>query len=208
MKRKESHADTSGPPAGSMSAVHSVRDESACPSSRIRRDEGRFKRPDCPYLKRGRNALKIGTWNVRTLNQLGKLENLRQEMESLDLDVLGLSETRYIKEGTVHLDGYTFIYSGGEEHQHGVGFMVKSSVEKSVLGFWPVSNRNIMLKLKAKPFNITIIQTYLPTSSHSDEEVEEHYEELERMLKEVKSTDVLIIIGDFNAKVGKGATQI
>ena len=133
MKRKESHADTSGPPAGSMSAVHSVRDESACPSSRIRRDEGRFKRPDCPYLKRGRNALKIGTWNVRTLNQLGKLENLRQEMESLDLDVLGLSETRYIKEGTVHLDGYTFIYSGGEEHQHGVGFMVKSSVEKSVL---------------------------------------------------------------------------
>ena len=94
MKRKESHADTSGPPAGSMSAVHSVRDESACPSSRIRRDEGRFKRPDCPYLKRGRNALKIGTWNVRTLNQLGKLENLRQEVESLDLDVLGLSETR------------------------------------------------------------------------------------------------------------------
>ena len=59
-----------------------------------------------------------------------------------------------------------------------------------------------MLKLKAKPFNIAIIQTYAPTSSHTDEEIEEHYEEIDKMLKEVKSTDVLFIIGDFNAKIG------
>ena len=51
-----------------------------------------------------------------------------------------------------------------------------------------------MLKLKAKPFDIAIVPTYAPTSSHSDEEVEEHYEELEKMLKEVKSTDDLFII--------------
>ena len=105
----------------------------------------------------------------------------------------------------MRLDGYTFIYSGGDEHQHGVGFMVKSSIEKSILGFWPVSNRNIMLKLKAKPFNIAIIQTYAPTTSHDDEAVEEHYQEIDKMIKEVKSTDVLIILGDFNAKIGKGA---
>ena len=139
---------------------------------------------------------------MRTLNQLGKTENLIKEAESLNVDVLGIAESRYIGEGTVPLDGYSFIYSGGSEHQHGVGFLVKSSVEKSILGYWPLSNRNIMLKLKAKPFDISIIQTYAPTSSHSEEEVEEHYEEIEKMLKEVKSTDVLFIIGDFNAKIG------
>ena len=125
---------------------------------------------------------------------MGKLENLIKEAESLNTDVLGVSESRYTGEGKVRLNGYTFIYSGGSEHQHGVGFLVKSSVEKSILGYWPLSNRNIMLKLKAKPFDIAIVQTYAPTSSHSDEEVEEHYEELEKMLKEVKSTDDLFII--------------
>ena len=205
--KKASHAGTSGPPAGSMPAVHSHRDESSRPASRVRRDEGRFRRPDCPHLKSGRDALRIGTWNVRTLNQLGKLENLRQEAESLNTDILGISETRYKDEGIVRLDGYTFIYSGGDEHQHGVGFLVKSTFEKGILGYWPVSNRNIMLKLKAKPFDIAIIQTYSPTTSHTDEEIEEHYEEIDKMLKEVKSTDVLIIMGDFNAKIGKGSYE-
>ena len=201
-RRKTSRADTPGPPAGLMTAVNRNRDEVTRPPTRVRRDDGRFKRPDCPYLKSGRSGLKIGTWNVRTLNQFGKIENLKQEAEHLDIDILGISETRYKEEGTVRLDGYTLIYSGGNEHQHGVGFLVKSSVEKCILGFWPVSSRNIMLKVKAKPFDIAIIQTYAPTSSYSDEEIEEHYEEINKMVKEVKSTDVLLIIGDFNAKIG------
>ena len=203
-RRKASHADTPGPPAGSMTAVNMNRDEANPPASRRRRDEGRFKRPDCPSLKTGRGSLRLGTWNVRTLNQLGKLENLTKEACSLNIDILGLSETRYIGEGVVRSDGYTFIYSGGEEHQHGVGFIIKSSIEKSMLGYWAYSKRNIMIKLKAKPFDIAIIQTYAPTSSHSEEEIEAHYEELNKMLKQVKSTDVLMVIGDFNAKIGKG----
>ena len=115
--------------------------------------------------------------------------------------------TPYTEEGKVPLEGYTYIYSGGDKHEHGVGFMIKSSIEKSLLGYWPVSSRNIMLKLRAKPFDIAIIQTYAPTSSYSEEEIEEHYEEVEMMIKEVKSTDVLIITGDFNAKMGKGSYQ-
>ena len=204
-KQKASRAGTPGPPAGSMPVVNSHRDETNQPSTKVRRDEGRFRRPDCPYLKNGRSGLRVGTWNVRTLNQLGKIENLLKEAEDMKTDILGISETRYKGEGTVRLDGYTFIYSGGDEHQHGVGFMVKSSVEKSILGYWPVSSRNIMLKLKAKPFDIAIIQTYAPTSSYDDEEVEGHYQEINKMLKEVKSTDVLLVIGDFNAKIGEGS---
>ena len=65
----------------------------------------------------------------------------------------------------------------------------------------------MMLKIKAKPFDIAIIQTYAPTTSHTDEEIEEHYEEINKMIKEVKSTDVLLVIGDFNAKIGKEPFQ-
>ena len=205
--RKASHVGTSGPPAGSMPTVHRHRDEAIRPAGRRRRDDGRFRRSDWLSLKTGKRGLRIGTWNVRTLNQLGKLENLKRGAESLNADIIGISETRYIEEDKVRLDSYTFIYPGGSEHQHGVGFIIKSSIEKSILGYWPVRNRNIMLKLKAKPFDIAIIQTYVTTSFHSDDEVEEHYEEINKMLKEVKSTDVLIIAGDFNAKIGKGSYQ-
>ena len=118
-----------------------------------------------------------------------------------------LSETRYTDEGRIHLDNYVFLYSGGAEHQHGVGFLVKKQLEKHILGYWALSERNMMLKIRAKPFDIAIIQSYAPTTSHSDEEVEEHYEEIQRMLKQVKSTDVLMVMGDFNAKVGSEAQQ-
>ena len=205
--KESNYARTPGPPAGSMCAVHRNREESDLPTSKTKTDEGRFRRPDCARLKRGTETLKTGTWNVRTVNILGKLENLREEVEALNLDILGLSETRYIGEGTVNLEGYTYIYSGGSQHEYGVGFMIKSSLEKYVLGHWPVSDRNIMIKLKAKPFDITMIQTYAPTTTHSEEEVEAYYEENAMMLKEVKSTDVLVVMGDFNAKIGKGTYQ-
>ena len=128
-------------------------------------------------------TLNVSTWNVRTLNMLGKLENLERDAESMHIDVLGLAETRYTEDGRIRLENYVFLYSGGEEHRNGVGFFVKKQIEKHILGYWALSERNMMLKIKAKPFDIAIIQTYAPTTSHSDEEVELHYEEMQRMLK-------------------------
>ena len=51
--------------------------------------------------------MKVGTWNVRNLNQLGKIENLQKEVDDLQMDILGKSEARYIGKGKVRLDGYT-----------------------------------------------------------------------------------------------------
>ena len=83
---ERSYASTPAPPDGSMPAVYSNREERVSSTSRVKRDEGCFK-PDCAHLKSGNTTLKIGTWNVRTLNQLGKLENLGQETESMDIDI-------------------------------------------------------------------------------------------------------------------------
>ena len=57
----------------------------------------------------------------------------------------------------------------------------------------------MFIKLCVAPFNIAILQVYIPTSSHSDEYTEQWYEEA---MKIVKSDEYLIIIGDLNAKVG------
>ncbi|GFS24592.1 craniofacial development protein 2-like, partial [Elysia marginata] len=100
---------------------------------------------------------------------------------------------------------YKMVYSGGSEHSHGVGIVMSDDVAKSLIGYWPVSDRIIMCKFKASPFDLTIVQVYAPTSYYTHEEVEQFYECLNETLKQVKSTDIIIILGDFNAKVGNTA---
>ena len=59
----------------------------------------------------------------------------------------------------------------------------------------------ISVRLKGKPFNITVIQVYAPTSNAEETEVERSYEDLQDPLELTSKRDVLFIIGDWNAKV-------
>ena len=130
------------------------------------------------------------------------MDNLCQEAERLKADIIGISETRWTDDGYIQKDNYTFIHSGGEKHMHGVGFLIKNNLLKHLQGYLPVNQCCILLKIKAIPMNISILQVYAPTSDYSDEEVEEFYEDVNRTLANVKSDEVLIVMGDFNAKVG------
>ena len=60
----------------------------------------------------------------------------------------------------------------------------------------------ISVHFQGKPFNITVIQTYAPTSNAEEAEVERFYEDLQELLEPTTPKDVLFIIGDWNAKVG------
>ena len=62
------------------------------------------------------------------------------------------------------------------------------------------------LCLQGKPFNITVIQVYAPTSNAKETEVERFYEDLKDLLELIPKKDVLFIIGDWNAKVGSQET--
>ena len=55
---------------------------------------------------------------------------------------------------------------------------------------------------QGKPFNITVIQVYVPTSNAEEAEVEQFYENLQDLLEITLKKDALFIIGDWNAKVG------
>ena len=64
----------------------------------------------------------------------------------------------------------------------------------------------ISIRFQGKPFNITIIQVYAPTCNAEEAEVEWFYEDLQDLLELIPKTDVLFIIGDWNAKVGSQET--
>ena len=60
----------------------------------------------------------------------------------------------------------------------------------------------ISVRFQGKPFNITVIQFYAPTSNTEEAEVEWFYEHLQDLLELTPKKDVLFIVGDWNAKVG------
>ena len=64
----------------------------------------------------------------------------------------------------------------------------------------------ISVHLQGKPFNITVIQVYAPASNTEEAEVEWFYEDLQDLLELTPKTDVLFVIGDWNAKVGNQET--
>ena len=68
------------------------------------------------------------------------------------------------------------------------------------------NDRMISICFQGKPFNITVIQAYAPTSNAEEAEVEWFYEDLQELLELTPKKDVLFIIGDWNAKVGSQET--
>ena len=67
-------------------------------------------------------------------------------------------------------------------------------------------DKMISVHLQGKPFNITVIQVYAPTSNTEEAEVEWFYEDLQELFELTPKKDVLFIIGEWNAKVGSQET--
>ena len=154
-----------------------------------------------------RDNITIGTWNVRTLAADGKLEELAHEMEHYRWNILGISELRWKGLGETNTDKGNKLYFCGRDdrHEHGVGFLVHRNTLSNVMGCCPISSRLITIRLRAAPFNITIIQAYAPTADYSDSEVEDFYEQLQAVLDQVPKKDIVVVQGDWNAKVGQDA---
>ena len=73
----------------------------------------------------------------------------------------------------------------------------------SVLGFHPISSRICAIRLRASPFNITIVQVYVPTSDYDDEQAENFYNHLHEVVDQTRKKHVTTVLGDWNAKFGK-----
>ena len=81
--------------------------------------------------------------------------------------------------------------------------MINKRVRNAVLGCNLKNGRIISLRFQGKPFNITVIQVYAPTTNAEEAEVERFYEDLQDLLELTPKKDVLFILGDWNAKSRK-----
>ena len=84
--------------------------------------------------------------------------------------------------------------------------MVNKRVRSAVLGCNLKNDRMISVRFQDKPFSITVIQVYAPTSNTEEAEDEEFYEDLQDLLELTPKKDVLFIIGDWNAELGSQET--
>ena len=115
------------------------------------------------------------------MNQ-GKLEVVKQKVARVNVDILGISELKWVGMGEFNSDDHYIYYCGQESlRRNGVAKMVNKRVQNAVLGCNLKNDRMISVCFQGKSFNITVIQVCAPTSNA--EEAERFYEDLQKLLK-------------------------
>ena len=136
------------------------------------------------------------------MNQ-SKLEVVKQEKARVNINILGISELKWTGMGEFNSDDHYIYYCGQESlRRSGVALIVNKRVPNAVLGCSLKNDRMASVHFQGKPFNITVIQVYAPTSNAEEAEVDQFYEDLEELPELTPKKDVLFIIGNWNAKAG------
>ena len=107
------------------------------------------------------------------------------ELSKIKWTIIGLSEAQLKSKGCIILNntGHTMYYSGGNECQCGVGFVVNKSIAGNVVNFKGQSDRVAEITIRLNQwYQLKCIQVYMPTSSHPDEEEEQVYEDIDNIL--------------------------
>ena len=106
------------------------------------------------------------------MNQ-GKLEVVKQEMARVNVDILGISELKWTGMGEFNSDDrYIYYYRQESLRRNGVAIMVNKKVLNAVLGCNLKNDGMISVCFQGKPFSITVIQVFAPTSNAKEAEVE------------------------------------
>ena len=128
---------------------------------------------------------------------------VKQEMARVNVDNLGISKLKQTRMGECNSDDHYIYYCGQESvRRNGIAIIVNKRVRNAVLGCNLKNNRMISVCFQGKPFNITVIQVYAPTSNAKEAEVEQFSEDLQDLLELAPPKNVLIVTGNWNAKVG------
>ena len=105
-------------------------------------------------------------------------------MARVNIDILGISELKWTGMSEFNQDDHCIYYCGQESlRRNGVAIIVNKGVHNAVLGCNLKIDRMISVQFQHKPFNITVIQAYAPTSNTVEAEVERFYEHLQDLLE-------------------------
>ena len=104
---------------------------------------------------------------------------VKPEMVRINIDILGISELKWIGMEEFNSCDHYIYYCGQESHRrNGVALIINKRVRNAVLGCNLKNDRMISVHFQGKPFNITVIQVYAPTTSAEEAEADQFYEEL------------------------------
>ena len=124
-------------------------------------------------------------------------------MARRNINILGISALKWTRTGEFNSDNPYIYYYGQESlRRNEVALTVNKRVQNAILGYNLKNDRMILVHFQGKPFNITVIQVYAPTTNAKKAEGEWFFEVLQDLLELTPKKDVLFIIGDWNAKVG------
>ena len=157
-----------------------------------------------------KSSIRLGSWNVRTMFQAGKTEIIMKEMQNYKVEILGLSETRWLGSGEENLrNGIKVLYSGhsnlNDKHTQGVALMLTRTAQKSLKSWEPHGPRIVeaFFKTSKKEISLRVVSCYAPTNDADEAIKDDFYNKLDTVIRRKHSNkDILILLGDFNAKVG------
>jgi exonuclease III len=150
----------------------------------------------------------IGTWNVRTIKEDGALEIVIDQLEQYRWEIVGLCETHQTEKGEYYHGSYRILTSGREDgiHREGVALILTKKASSALLSFEPISPRMLKARFRTRFGALVIIQVYAPTAAAKEEVIDQFYADLQRTVDNTARQDVLIVMGDLNAKVGIDAS--
>ena len=143
--------------------------------------------------------------NLQDISDARKTAVINEELKRLKVDIATLQETRLADSGSLRENDFTFFWQGKsstEHREHGVGFAVRNTLLKMIQPPSNGSARLLTLRLNTSEGPITLVSTYAPTLSATPEVKDEFYESLAATIRGVPSQEQLVILGDFNARVG------
>ena len=141
---------------------------------------------------------------VRSMNQ-GKWELVKQEIGRGNIDILGISELKWTGMDEFNPDDNYIYYCGQESiRRKRVALIVNKRVWNAVLGCTLKNDRMISVGFQGKPFNITVIQVYAPTSNAEEAEIEWFYEDLWASLVAQRVKASACNVGDLGSIPGLG----
>ena len=177
-----------------------------------------LRRRKAVSLFHAKSKTRIGCWNVRSLGSLsGQSDQLiacLRTMKEKRIDLLALSESRWPGQGVSRIRSTTILHSGSPSaHIHGVAIALspqaRSSWEAAGSVFIPTSERILSIRLKTHFGFATVVAVYAPTNpTNSTSEASAasvaFYDQLQSVVASAPRRDMVIVLGDFNARVGSG----
>ena len=151
-----------------------------------------------------KHCVKFAVWNVQTLNEQAKGIKLAKEMERYHIDILGVSECRYVGSDHTVIANKHVLYSGREDGRHyqGVALFFSAHVARCLISWEPINERLLVATFKSGSAKLTVLVCYAPTEAATDANKDVFYLLLQSVLDHIPARSITVLLGDMNAKVG------